>query len=271
MKYRHIIGLLGVSLPICVLLRVIQLVFTIDNATGFVKQQYSQVSIMISAIVCIASIAISILASTVDDIEKNEKVFKPVVAIAGLLTGGMFVYEAVVTVSILGFTGWNGISFVLSLLSACVFVMYGIKNIYDYKFHSAFLVVPTVYYVIKLINLFISTSALALVTENVFMIFANSALLLFLFEFASFENGFKNADSAPKRILVVGVLAIAMLLATSVPKIIAAASQKAELSTGDISSALLLIAQAIFILVYISGNFYQKQPKAAKAPSKHSA
>lgn len=270
MKYRHIIALLGVSMPICVLLRVIQIIFTTDNTTGFIKQQYSQVSIMISVIVCAAAIAISVLASTVDDVCKKEKAINPFVSIAGLLAGGMFVYEAVVNVSILGFVGWNSISFVLSLLSACVFVMFGIKNIYDYKFFNLLLIVPVIHYVIKLINLFISTSALSLVTENVFMIFANSALLLFLYELACFENDFKNADVAPKRILIFGVLAVAMLLTTALPKIIAAVSQKTELTAGDISSALLLITQAIFILVYVHGNFYQKQPKAPKTASKHS-
>lgn len=271
MKYRQIMNLMWFSLPMCVLLRVIQILFTLDETTGFIKQEYSKISLLISVVVCAAVVAVAGYATNVIALDKQNKEKNPVVAITGLLTGGMFFYEIVSSTE----TGRikSLIFITLALASAFVFIAYGLKNIYDYKFPSILLIVPTVYYLAKLINLFVSTSGLALVTKNVFMLLANAALLFFMFEFASYENDFKNKSQKPKRVFAIGIGAIMMCVSTGLPVIISAVFQKIELTTalkGDLATAVLMITQAIFIFSYISSNFNKKNTKTASV-SKHSA
>ena len=48
MKYRHAMIVLSAALPVCVVLRALQLIFTIDSSTGFIKQSYNTVAIAIT-------------------------------------------------------------------------------------------------------------------------------------------------------------------------------------------------------------------------------
>lgn len=272
MKYRHTMMLLTLSLPICVMLRAIQLIFTIDNATGFIKQQYTEICMLITFVVCAAVVAICLLAATTDDVKRNPTRLRPALAVVGVLTGGMFVFETVSGFSTLNIGAWHDVLVViLNLASAITFIAYGLRNVFEYKFPSVMLVLPVVYYIVKLINLFVSTSALALVTENVFLLFANSALLWFMFEFASYENGIGDSAKKEKRLFACGIAAVMMCAVTAAPKMILLLSQKGEVLRGDISSALLMISIALFVLVYIVYNFGPKGDEPQKVVSKHSA
>ncbi len=270
MKYRHIINLLWISIPICVIIRAIQLIFTIDSTTGFIKQPYSQISLLITFVVCAAVASIGVMSYAAEDIVCNNAKLHPIVAAACVLTGGMYIYETVSNLSNLG--GWHSVALVfLSLLSAITFIAYGLRNIYLYNFPSIMLICPAVYYVIKLIKLFVSTSALAIVTENVFLLFTNSALLWFMFEFASFENHIGDSIKKPNKLFTSGVVSTMLCLVTALPKLILFFSQKTQVSTADVSAAVLMIAQSIFILCYIIGNFCEYNFKRQKDASKHTA
>lgn len=270
MKHRHIINLLWISVPICVILRYIQHVFTIDSTTGFIKQQYRDISTLISFVIFAAVAAMCVLAYFAEGISKKQNELRPILSLTCALTGGMFVYETVSGLSSLG--SWYSILLVLlSLLSAFVFVSFGLKNIYPYNFPNLLLVIPAIYYIVKLISLFISTSALSLITENVFLLFTNSALLWFLFEFANFENEFGSPKKSHKKIFACGITAVMLCVVTALPKFILLFSQKSNILRGDISASLLMLSQAIFILSYIAGIFYKKEKNSPKPASKHSA
>lgn len=270
MKHRHIINLLWIALPICVILKLIQFVFTIDTTTGFIKQQYKDISTLITLVVLAAVAAMCVLAYFAEGVSKKHGEVRPILAITGALTGGMFVYETVSGLSTLG--NWYGILLVLlSLLSAFVFVAFGLKNIYPYNFPSLLLAVPVVYYVVKLISLFTSTSELSLVTENIFLLFTNSALLWFLFEFANYENELSDPKTAHKKIFACGITAVMLCVITALPKLILLIGNKTDVLRGDISASLLMLSQAIFILSYIIGIFYKKDSNSSKPASKHSA
>ncbi len=272
MKYRHIINLLCVSTPICVLLRAIQVIFTLDKETGFVKQQYSQISLLITIIVCATVVAVGIMAAGAEDLQKNKKTIRPLTAAAALLTAGMFVYEMVASVSALGFASWHGVLLaILAIFSAVAFGAYGINCVYEFAFPRIIFIAPVIYYVIKLINLFVSTSALALVTENVFLLFTNSAILWFVFEFASSENGFNADAKLPKRLFSSSVIAIMLCTITALPKLILMFSQKSEASAADVSMAVLMLSQAFFVFAYTNDNYGTKNLSSDKSPSKHSA
>lgn len=269
MKNRHTLILWCVATPICVMLRAIQLIFTIDGTTGFIKQQYTAISILITVIVCAAVASMSMLAASVDEIKERPDGKHPSVSIACVLTGGMFIYQTVAGVALLN--AWYDILLVLlTLMSVFVFVAYGLRNVYDYKMPAIMLVIPVLYYVVKLISVFVSTSALALVTENIFLIFTNSVLLWFMYEFASFENRIGDVAKKPKRLFASGLAAAMLCAVTAIPKLVLLLSGKIEISSGDVSAALLNISVGIFIIAYIVSKFYNKEECKKSAP-KHLA
>lgn len=269
LKYQNIIKLFWISLPICVLLRTIQLLFTIDASTGFIKHQYSEIAVLITFVVCAAVATLSALSAATDDVKYRQKQFKPTIAAAGILMSGMHFYEAIASLG-QSVNRYGIILVFLNLLSAFIFAAYSIKNVYNYRFPTITLVIPTSYYVIKLINLFISTSALALVVENIFLLFTNSAILFFVFEFACFENEIGDISKKSKKLFSSGILAAMMCAVTALPKLIITICGAYDASSNDIASLVLMITTAIFIMTYISGNFHVKDSSKSKEISKHS-
>ncbi len=269
MKHRQIINLLCIALPVCVLLRTMQIKFTIDSATGFIKQQYSDISALITFVIFAAIISMCVLAYFTENISCKNSETQPIVALSCILTGGMYVYETVSCISELDGI-YTILSVFLSLISSIVFIAYGIKKIYPYNLPPIILIVPTISYIVKLIKLFISTSALSLVTENIFLLFTNSALLCFMFEFASCENNFGNPGKRSKTIFACGIAATMLCVVTALPKLFLPSVQSTPASRADISSCLLMLSQTIFILSYIVSNFCSKESRSKSHVSKHS-
>ena len=270
MKHNHIINLLWISIPICALLRLLQILFTIDGTTGFINQQYSDIGTLISLIIFAAVAAMGVMAYFAEGPSKPEPALRPILAFTCTLTGGMFIFATVSGIST--FNSWHSILLVLlSLMSAFVFILFGLKNIYSYNFSPILLIVPTLYYIVKLINLFLTTSAIALVSENIFLLFTNSAVLWFLFEFAQYENNFGDPKKTYKKIFASGICAVMLCIITGLPKLILIILQEGTVLRGDVSSALLMLSQAVFILSYLVGIFGQNKINYQKAASKHSA
>ncbi|MBQ6884905.1 MAG: hypothetical protein IJN56_04120 [Clostridia bacterium] len=268
MKHRQIINLFCIALPVCVLLRAIQIHFTIDGTTGFIKQQYNDIATLITLVIFATVATMCVLAFFTENIALKNSESQPAVAITGILTSGMYLFEMFAC-----FSEINGISGILlmflGLLSALSYLAYGINKIYPYNFPAITLIIPTIYYVVKLIKLFISTSSLSLVTENIFLLFANSALLWFAFAFASFENEINNSSKRPKTIFACGITASLLCVVTALPKLLLVSDQNVQLSIADISSLLLMLSQAVFMLSHIICNFCPKEP-VKKVTSKHS-
>ncbi len=271
MGYRNIMNLLWVSLPICVLLRALQLIFTIDSTTGFVKQQYSEISVIISFIVCAAIAAITLLAFIAYGVDLKFYAVKPPVAVSSALLGGMFIYETLYAISSLTADSWRDILLILlSFLSAIAFALYAVRSVYFYKMPYMILVAPVAYYIVKIIDIFVSTSSLALVTENIFLIFTNSALLWFMFEFASYENGMGDIFKSHKKLFASGVASFSLCTVTALPKFILFMSNKAQVSQDDLSASLLTAAVGIFVLFYTKYTFGRRKIRE-KQIAKHLA
>lgn len=268
MKHRQIINLLFLALPVCVLLRIIQIKFTIDSATGFIKQPYSDISTLISFVIFAAIVCMFVLAYFTQNISISASLSQPVVSVSCILTAGIYFYEAIS--GILEISDIYSILLIfLSILASIVFLAYGINKMYPFNFPSIVLVVPIIYYVVKLIKLFVSTSALSLVTENIFLLFTNSAMLCFMFEFASYENHFGDQKKRPRTMFAYGIATTMFCVVTALPKLIFPTAYNGEISRADISSCLLMLSQAIFILSYIFCNFCPKESRTKSHEAKH--
>ena len=269
MRHRHALVLLAITTPICVVLRVIQMCFIIDEKTGFAKQTYSAINFGIMIIICASALAVALLATNVEETKQVKKELRPSLAIVSALVSGMFLYQMVSGVSGRPTAWYDVILVVMALASAVVFLAYGLKNIYVYNMPPIIMIVPVLYYIVRLISVFVSTSELSLVTENIFLIFTSSILLWFMYELASFENGIGATEKAPKKLFASGLAAVILCAVTSVSKLVFAVVSDTDLSSGDISSALLNMAMGCFVLVYIVCNFIQK-PEKKVHQSKHS-
>ena len=212
-----------------------------------------------------------VMVFSIENVKKSAKDTNPLIAFASVLLGGMFLYESVTTFTLLNTFDIKGLLLVvLGILSTITLVGYGIKNIYPFGFANGMLAIPVLYYVVKLIHLFVNTSALALITENIFLLFANSAILWFVFEFASLENEINISPKKKKTLLAIAIATILFADVAAMPKLILALLQKNEMAKGDISASLLMLAQAFFVFAYIHSNFAKSKDANQEAIGKHS-
>lgn len=268
MKYRHAVTLMGVCLPVCLVLHAVQLIFTIDKKTGFINQQYTGISVAITLVILAGVASVALITFAADGVCLRRKSKNPAVFVTSLLLGIMLFLDTAALVSSTEAPAWyDALAIILGLLSAVVFVAFAIKKIYPYKFFDITLVIPPIYYIIRLIGIFVSTSELALVTENVFLLFTNGALLLFMFEFSKAENSIDESPKA-KNIFSSGIAAAMLSFIQSVPKI---AVYGGSLSPREILSALLTLAAGIFVLSYVLSELGQKSEKKTVHIAKHLA
>lgn len=268
MRYRHTMTLFGVCLPICLVLRVLQLIFTVDSTTGFIKQQYASISVIIMLVIFAAAFAVALIGAASDGVKLQKKEINPAVAFTSFLAGGMFIYDTIASVSANVVAAWyDTVLLILGLVSGVVFVAFGIKNIYSYKFPCSLLVAPVFYYVVKLISVFVSTSALSLVTENIFLIFASGTLLIFIFEFSKIEN---QIDEAPrvKKLFSAAIVASIFCSVYALPKIIVYGTL---MSRRDMADALLSLTMSVFVLSYVISNFADESINKKNHTAKHLA
>lgn len=272
MRYRHAMMLFSAALPLCVLLRTIQLIFTIDDGTGFIKQQYSGISTIMMVVIYVAVATTGAVSFAADGIKaKNEKL-KPVMAVISALTGGMFLFDTVTAFSSYESGSWHGmLLMMLGFASAVVFVAYGIKNIYHYNMPSMTLIIPVFYHIIRLINIFVGTSSLALTAENILLLVTNGALMLFMFEFAKFENNIDNSDKKTKKFLGIGMAAAMLCGVSGVPKLVILFFGEKDFAERDLSSALLMVALGAYVITFIICNFSDKEKAEKSRGGKHLA
>lgn len=272
MRYRHTVNLLYFALLICVFLRTVQLIFTVDETTGFIKQQYTGISTVIMIVICASVAAVSILGYTSDCIKGCNVKFKPCVAVSSALAGGMFIFNVVSSVANLQSGGWyNVLLVILGIPTAVAFFAYGLKNVYDYNSHTMIFSIPVFYFILKLITVFVSTSALSLVTENIFLIFTNGTLLIFMFEFAKFENNISGGKNENKKLFASSIASVMLCTVSTVPKIINVAVKNITLSNKDISEILLTVSVGIFVFAFTVCNFSDSAKRRKKSVARHLA
>lgn len=217
MNFRHLMALFGVSLPLCVLLRVLQLKFTIEENTGFINPEFFLISVLIMVIIFIAVAVVVFVSFAAKTAKRKPSVIKPGLSIVSLCVSASAIYEFIEALKPTAVNMWyNNLFVVLSLAAALFFIALSVKNIYDYPLPKLFYILPVLYMVVKLISMFISISSLALISDNVFMILSYCCILLFWLYYSKVENEVE-CEKSRKLMLVSGMTATMLCAVNSLP------------------------------------------------------
>lgn len=264
MKFRHIMTFFLITLPFCVALRSLQLIFTVENNTGFIKQQYSGISAGIMVVIFAAIAVLSVTAMAVNRPPYDKHNMRPGLALFSIAVSVVFIYELTQIVGSMNVNLWqNFLLIVLCFLSALFFMAYGITNVYYFKIPPILYLIPVFYSLIKLIVSFVSVASIALISDNVFMLLTNSAILVFMLEFAKYANNINN-ESNYKKLLGTGMAAVTLCFTSTLPQLIAATCGKNEMLHESVSSIFTTIFIGVFIISFLisfygdTGFLYQK-------------
>ena len=238
--------MLGVATLSAIILRTVMSFFIIDANSGFIRGENLALAIFIVIVLILAAAAVCFFGVQATKNKKPE--FKGVFfLIISLLLGVAMIASAFIP-SLLP-TWQKSLETLLSLALGLYLIFYGLADIIKIKLPDTLWIVTVVYWLVRLVNVFTTYSALSNTFDNIFEIFTLCSVLFF---FLSLSKGFclEPARKSLKTLNAAAYLACFMAFACSVPKaIILLTNNQAIL--GDNKSFLILLLTGAYILTFI--------------------
>lgn len=248
----------SISLLACLVIRTLQLLFTVDGATGFIKAEYRPIGIAMMLILFLAVIVSVIIGISVRRCPLKMPKVSPLLGISSMLMGAAILYE-VFSISVLRNSNIYQIIALeaFGCFAGIFFIAYGLKAFVKFKMSPVFFVIPVLYWAIKLIYVFTNISSLALITDNILLCVCYCGVLVFMLEYAMLAN--KINVERTSRILMASALCAANLsLVCSLPRFIAIVTGHTEGLHESVSSMVTVLFTGVFIILFMWHYFRNK-------------
>lgn len=255
MRYKKILTMFWVLLPLSVILRLLQLFFTVDTKTGFFLREYETLgNIMLIGIFVFGFSAALFPFTSHRNPEHPPKVniFLTVTSFSLALSilQELFTESFPVTVQwwlilILRLTG---------IVSSAFFIIFGVSKFTGFRIPGSCYIIPVIYLIARIICDFTAISALALISDNLLLMAAYCSCLWFMLNFTKLYNGIDKQHNF-RKLMSSCILAVMLCFTQSIPHIIM------NLSTGNsylhtsfqVNFNLLLMGT--FILIFMLSHF----------------
>ncbi len=254
MKQGKIMLFFGISLPICVLMRALQLFFTVDTQTGFFKPEYITVGIYLLFVILAFCVCLAVICFSSHRAPEHPPVKNPLLSLVAVFLGLSVLIEIYADSSSVNLLWQSSLISVTGILAAFYFFAFGAERFLPFKLPPLFSVAPTLYLIARIIYAFTSVSSLALISDNILLLAAYCVSLLFFLSFGRVYNGIE-AESGFRRLLATGLVATLLCLTSAIPHfVINFVTNGAYLHTSGITNLGLLVL-GLFIGVFTLSHF----------------
>lgn len=257
MKLNKIMFFFCVGLPVCVCLRIFQIVFTIELETGFYLTKFETAGKGIMAVIFLFCLFLLWFAfKSYNSPESAPKtniamalisfVFGAAVALQGFGEGSYYILAS----------NWQNILMQIASIAAAVyFVIFAINKFVPFEFPPILHIIPCCFLILRTVFVFINISSLAYISDNIFLLAAYCTSLLFFVNFAKLYNGI-DSDKNFRKLLSWGLVSGTLCLTQSIPHIVVnIASGNRYLHISHFANISLLF-MGLFILVFLVSHFY---------------
>lgn len=255
MKYKKIILFFCIALPVSVLMRMLELYFTVDTKTGFFKPEYKSMGYYLLIMIIAFCAVTALLCFTSHRNPEHPPKKNPVLGAASFLMAagiGLELFAESFAGTVLKWQ--TSLLMVAGLASVLYFIVYGAGMFAKIKIPPVCAAVPAIYFIARIICTFTSISSLALITDNVLMLSAYCVALLFFLCFGKLYNGI-DTEYNFRKLLAAGLSCIILCFTQSVPHIIInITTDNGYLHTSNASNIALLIT-GIFVAVFTFSHF----------------
>lgn len=146
------------------------------------------------------------------------------------------------------------------LFFAAFLLLYSIKSFIRYRLHSAFYVAPLLFWLIKMITVYIEVSTMGLTLENAFYVLASTFSLIFFLYFLKYQNRI-STDYSHKVFLLVSFLAAASCEAYAVPQLLSVVKNPQITLHNSVVNYLIYAFSGLFIVIFIRSFFSSRNLK----------
>lgn len=220
MKYKKILLFFGVTLPLSVLLRTLEIFFTVETDTGFFKNEYKTVGIYLLVLIIAVAASLAVICFTGHRNPEHPPKTNSFMSAAAILVAfsiGAELYNESYSGTVMV---WQlGLLMLTGVAAAVYFILYGVSGFVSFKLPALTSVIPVIYLVMRIICSFTSISSLALISDNVLLLAAYCLLLLFFLSFGKLYCGI-GTENEFRKLMAWGLTATVLCFTQAVPHII---------------------------------------------------
>lgn len=248
MKFSKIVFFFCFALPVSIISRVLQLIYTTDYPTGFIKRGYENMSLYLTLIIATACIVMAVLALTTRRYPKRAPKPNTVLSITAIFLSLVIfteVFNSPVTA-----TQWQSLFlYVSGIAAAAFFLAFAIFGFLKRKFPPTLAIIPVFYLLAKIIDYFTLVSTLAFSMDNIMILFSYCVMLIFMFNLAKLYNKIGNGNTF-KRIMPWGFVAAILCFTIYVSQKITDFLMNNEYQYINDRSGLTFFAFGVFIMIF---------------------
>ena len=260
MKLNKIMFFFILALPISIVLRGLQLLFTVDYVTGFYYGSKETVGIILLILILLSAFFMGFFARQVFTRPENPPKANIFTSLFSLLVCGAIFNENFIQAFPVSALPWQiAILKITAVLISVYLLCVPLSLIFKFQIPPLLSVCPIIYLLMKIICDFTVVSKLAFISDNILMVAAYCLILLFFLNFGKLCNGID--DAGFKKILSYGLPAVILSLTCSITNLAVNLILKEEYLHTSISASLSLLLFGILILSFLISYFYQKVKK----------
>lgn len=260
MKLNKIMFFFILALPISIVLRGLQLLFTVDYVTGFYYGSKETVGIILLILILLSAFFMGFFARQVFTRPENSPKANIFASLFSLLVCGAIFNENFIQAFPVSALPWQiAILKITAVLISVYLLCVPLSLIFKFQIPPLLSVCPIIYLLMKIICDFTVVSKLAFISDNILMIASYCLILLFFLNFGKLCNGID--DAGFKKILSYGLPAVILSLTCSIPNLAVNLILKEEYLHTSIIASLSLLLFGILILSLLISYFYQKVKK----------
>lgn len=256
MKLNKIMSFFCIGLPICVCLRIFQIVFTIELETGFYLNEFTTIGKVISSVIFVFCGLLCLYSFKYYKSPENPPKQNMLLSVISIGLAAATILQTFGDSSYVLTLPWQVLIMrIIGVVSAAYFVMFGLKYYIKFDYPPLLNIVPCLFMIVRTIFIFINTSSLAHISDNVFLIAAYCAVLFFFVNFAKLYNDIDNEKNF-RKLLASGLVSVSLCLTQSLPHIVVnLASGNKYLHVSHIANGSVLL-MGIFVLTFLVSHFY---------------
>lgn len=256
MKLNKIMMFFCVGLPVCVTLRILQIIFTIEFETGFYLNQFETVGKLIFVIIFGFCALLWWFSSKYYKSIENPPEYNMLLSVTAIGLAVVTVAQAFMEESYIFTFAWQSTAIkVVGSLTAAYFVCYALRYYINFKLPPVLHIIPCLFMVLRTAFIFINTSALAHISDNVLLLTAYCAVMVFFVNFAKLYNNI-DIEKNFKKLLSSGLVSAVLCFTQSLSNfVINFASGNKYLHVSHVANTSVLF-MGLFVMVFIVTHFY---------------
>lgn len=258
MKYNKIILFFDIALILSIVVRFLQIKYTIDFESGFFIHSSSGIGYFMIAIVLAVALISAIFAMTYYKDPEHPPQKGIMLGIASFLPAIAILVDFFSSNTQTAIFHWQAILLkITGLASVIFFILYGIGKFTEIKLPPIVTTAPCIYIVIRIITDFAGISSLAIITDYIFLILAYCVMLLFFLNFAKLYNKI-DIEQNFRKIFATGLSTSILCLSQSVSHFAINILSGGTYNHVSHISNFSLFAFGIFILVFVFTHFSKR-------------